>query len=172
MWLIQTFAMTFPPFSALSLFLAKGLLSSQFIKKIMTIRKYFLQPPCSIPIELSVSLLHCKYSGKCYFLIIKSRIYKSVLLAKCLYSLELVYFFLEVFLSLEFSGQIHHFSTKFLAVFSSSSHFCIYLHKWEFTKILILRFVLFGLNIIPWTIAQNWFYNLTLKPNNVHTYTP
>lgn len=100
--------------------------SSQIMEKIMTIRKYFLQSPSSLPI--SVILHSCKYSGKNYFLITKSNICKSVLLNKCLSSLELNCFFLEAFCPVVLSDFTLYFSPTFLAFFSSFL-FCFCLYK-------------------------------------------
>lgn len=105
----------------------------------MTIRKYFLQPASSLPI--SATLPYCKYSGNYYFLIVKSDIYKSVLLTKCLYSLEIDYFFPEAFCFLELSDLTFYFSSKFLAIFFFQFSFLFLLVQVEFTKILILRFI-------------------------------
>lgn len=123
-WLIQTLCHKSPSLSS-SVILSKGA-SSQFMEKIMTIRKYFLQPASSLPI--SATLPYCKYSGNYYFLIVKSDIYKSVLLTKCLYSLEIDYFFPEAFCFLELFDLTFYFSSKFLAIFFSSflSCFCLY----------------------------------------------
>lgn len=145
-----------PSLSSSILILSKRA-SSQFTKNIMTIRKYFLKPPSSLPI--SVTLPHCKYSGKYYFLNAKSNIYKSVLLIIYLYSLELDYFFLETFCSLELSDLTAYFSPMFLAIFSQFSLFLLV--QVEFSKILVLKFIFLCIKFS----SLDYYTKLILQPD-------